>query len=167
MGRTLYSSSEVDGAPGVVGQTCRDRTVEGRIAVPIEFKVSAAVDDRELSALHHRAFGSGSEQIVPWGQRLNRYSIFWVTAEDDAGLVGFVNVVGDGGVHAFILDTVVSPERQGEGIGRTLIQVAASEARDRGCAWLHVDFEPELEEFYFEHCGFRSTQAGLLRLSNP
>ena len=156
-----------DGASGVAVQVCRDHTAEGRLAVPIEFKISAAVNDRELSALHHRAFGSGSEQVVPWGQRLNRYSIFWVTAEDDAGLVGFVNVVGDGGVHAFILDTVVSPERQGEGIGRTLIQVAASEARDRGCAWLHVDFEPELEEFYFEHCGFRSTQAGLLRLSNP
>lgn len=132
--------------------------------MPIEFKVSVTVDDRELSDLHQRAFGSASEQVVPWGQRLNQHSILWVTAQDDAGLIGFVNVVGDGGVHAFVLDTVVSPERQGEGIGRALIAVAASEARDRGCAWLHVDFEPGLEQFYFERCGFRPTRAGLLRL---
>lgn len=132
--------------------------------MPLELKVSEAVDDRELSDLHHRAFGSGSTRVIPWGERLNRHSILWVTAEDVAGLVGFVNVVGDGGEHAFILDTVVSPDRQGKGIGRSLIQVAASEARDRGYTWLHVDFEPGLSEFYFEHCGFRPTRAGLFQL---
>jgi len=36
-------------------------------------------------------------------------------------------------------------------------------ARERGAEWLHVDFEPHLEGFY-RACGFRPTEAGLIRL---
>ncbi|MFT4135003.1 GNAT family N-acetyltransferase [Microbacterium sp.] len=132
--------------------------------MPLEFRVSPAVDDERLSDLHRRAFGSGSAASTPWSVRLHRHSLLWVTAEDESGLVGFVNVVGDGGVHAFLLDTVVSPDRQGEGIGQRLVDVAAAEARAHGCEWLHVDFEAPLAGFYLEGCGFRPTVAGLLRL---
>lgn len=133
-------------------------------AMPPEFHVSPRVDDERLSDLHRRAFGSDSGASMPWSARLRRHSILWVTAEDDSGLVGFVNVVGDGGVHAFLLDTVVSPDRQGEGIGKRLVEIAAAEARALGCEWLHVDFEDRMAGFYLEGCGFRRTAAGLLRL---
>lgn len=82
----------------------------------------------------------------------------------DARLVGFVNVAWDGGIHAFLLDTCVDPARQGEGVGRELVRRATDAARDAGCAWLHVDFEPQLEGFYARG-GFSSAPAGLLRLS--
>lgn len=132
--------------------------------MPLEFHVSPPVDDQRLSDLHRRAFGSDSTSLMSWSTRLHRHSILWVTAEDDSELVGFVNVVGDGGLHAFILDTVVSPDRQGEGIGKKLIEIAAAETRARGCEWLHVDFEESLAGFYLGGCGFRTTAAGLLRL---
>ncbi|NMP25029.1 hypothetical protein [Sulfobacillus harzensis] len=42
-----------------------------------------------------------------WKAQLHR-SLGWVTARCDNRLVGFVNVAGDGGVHAFILDMIVA-----------------------------------------------------------
>lgn len=90
-------------------------------------------------------------------------SLAWIAACRGNRLVGFVNVVGDGGVHAFVLDTTVHPDERGQGLGTRLVRAAASEASARGAEWLHVDYEPHLESFYGQ-CGFRPTAAGLMRL---
>ncbi|GAA1382784.1 hypothetical protein GCM10009639_02270 [Kitasatospora putterlickiae] len=45
-----------------------------------------------------------------------------------------------------------------------LVAAAAANARAAGCDWLHVDFEPHLRDYYLDACGFRPTDAGLLRL---
>lgn len=78
-------------------------------------------------------------------------------------LVGYVNVVGDGGVHAFLLDTTVHPSVRRQGLGVRLVHRAAEEARRAGAHWLHVDHEPHLTGFY-ARCGFAPTAAGLRRL---
>lgn len=77
-----------------------------------------------------------------------------------------MNVVGDGGVHAFLLDTTVHPDERRQGLGVTLVRAAAGAARQRGAHWLHVDFEPHLTAFH-ERCGFRPTAAGLMNLNEP
>ena len=92
-----------------------------------------------------------------------RQSLGWVTAHVDEQLVGFVNVAWDGGSHAFLLDTVVHPSVRRHGVGKRLGERAAAMAREAGAEWLHVDFDPELRPFY-EACGFRPTEAGLLAL---
>jgi len=93
---------------------------------------------------------------------LNR-SLAFVCAYHTTSLIGFVNLVRDGGYHAFILDTTVHPEHRQLGIGRGLIERAVAEAEGRGVGWVHVDYEPHLRGFY-ERCGFASTAAGLMRL---
>jgi GNAT superfamily N-acetyltransferase len=90
-------------------------------------------------------------------------SLCWASAHAGDRLVGFVNVVGDGGVHAFVLDTTVHPDFRRQGIGLELVRCAADEARELGAEWLHVDYEPEHAPFY-RRCGFRPTAAGLLGL---
>ncbi len=130
----------------------------------VQLRLRGPVDDAELSALHARAFGVDAVD-VPWSVRLERHSLLWVTAEDDGRVVGFANVIGDGGAHAVLLDVVVDPARQGSGIGTRLVEEAAKAARDAGCEWLHVDFENDLAEFYLGACGFRTTAAGLRRLT--
>lgn len=90
-------------------------------------------------------------------------SLAWIAASRGGRLVGFVNVVGDGGLHAFILDTTVHPDERRQGLGVRLVRAAADEAKVRGAQWLHVDYEPHLESFYGQ-CGFRPTAAGLMRL---
>ena len=118
----------------------------------------------ELNALHAAAF---DHRVLgdDWNALVARHSLGWVSARDaDDQLVGFVNVAWDGGVHAFIVDTIVAPEVARTGVGTRLVSLAAAEARRLGCEWLHVDFEDHLQPFYFNACGFRPTTAGTMRL---
>ncbi len=128
------------------------------------FRVDGPVDDEELTTLHERAFRASGHGFVPWSKRLQRHSICWVTAHRGAELVGFVNLIGDGGAHAVLLDTVVLPSLQRQGIGTALVRRAIEEARSLGCQYLHVDYEPEAADFYERVCGFQPTAAGLILL---
>ncbi|MFF2773978.1 GNAT family N-acetyltransferase [Streptomyces sp. NPDC058052] len=121
------------------------------------------VDDASLNALHAEGFGHPLQR-TDWRARLERHSLGWVCAREGGALIGFVNVAWDGGSHAFLLDTVVAPHRRTAGVGTTLVATAADHARAAHCAWLHVDFEEHLGPFYFDGCGFRRTEAGLIAL---
>lgn len=130
-----------------------------------DLRVRFVVDDRALSDLHSQAFSSQPAQaVLPWAARLERHSLTWVGAFSRDQLVGFVHACWDGGLHAFLLDTIVDPQHQGQGIGQRLVQALVAETRAAGCEWLHVDYEPHLTSFYREACGFRSTDAGLIHL---
>lgn len=129
----------------------------------INIVVRGAVTDHELNEVHAAAFDHRPAQ-VPWARRLSGHSLTWVTARRGADLVGFVNVIGDGGAHAVLLDTCVAPAEQGQGVGRQLVGAAAEEARRLGCHWLHADYTAELAGFYEGACGLRPTAAGLLSL---
>jgi len=120
-------------------------------------------DDGELNALHAEAF---AHEITDdnWWVQVNRHSLGWVCARDAGRLVGFVNVCWNGGSHAFILDTVVATKVQRAGVGTSLVMLARKGALEAGCEWLHVDFEDHLRPFYFDSCGFKPTNAGLVDL---
>jgi GNAT superfamily N-acetyltransferase len=107
--------------------------------------------------------GCGLRGQRPARSGLRQHALTWIGAFEDGNLVGFVQVAWDGGEHAFIVDTAVEPGWQGRGIGAALVRVAVDEAANAGCEWVHVDFEPHLESFYRERCGFRPTAAGLIR----
>lgn len=107
----------------------------------------------------------GGEAVPGWWDRVSRHSLGWVVARDQSGLlVGFVNVAWDGGDHAFLIDTKTRPSHQHRGLGTAVVRCAVDHARAAGCEWLFVDFEPQLEAFYLESCGFRATPAGLVHL---
>ena len=117
----------------------------------------------EVNALHAEAF---HHRVLEddWKGQVRDHSLGWVCARDGEKLVGFVNVTWDGGVHAFVLDTIVSARVGRQGVGTQLVAVAVAEARAAGCEWLHVDFEDHLRAFYFDACGFTPTNAGLIKL---
>ncbi len=117
----------------------------------------------EVNALHAEGF---EHRLLDgdWWSQVNRHSLGWVCARDGDELVGFVNVAWDGGVHAFVLDTVVTGRFQHQGVGTGLVRAAVAGAREAGCEWLHVDFEDHLRAFYFDSCGFTPTDAGLIPL---
>ncbi|WP_201295030.1 MULTISPECIES: GNAT family N-acetyltransferase [unclassified Nocardiopsis] len=75
-----------------------------------------AFDNDALDALHALGFGQEPEG-TDWESRVNAHSLGWVCAHRGGELVGFVNVVWDGGVHAFLLDTVTHPRLQRTGVG--------------------------------------------------
>jgi GNAT superfamily N-acetyltransferase len=129
-----------------------------------ELRVRFSVQNDELSSLHARAFGSPTTEVTPWASRLSRHSLTWIGAFDGPTLIGFVHACWDGGLHAFLLDTVVDPAYQRRGVGRTLVQALIQEVKDSGCEWVHVDYEPHLTDFYTRGCGFRTTPAGVIHL---
>lgn len=120
-------------------------------------------DNQELNRLHAEAFAHATLDI-DWLKQVKAHSLGWVASRDAGELIGFVNVAWDGGIHAFILDTIVQANRQREGIGTRLMAVAIAETRAAGCEWLHVDFVEEHRAFYTGACGFKPTPAGLIAL---
>jgi ribosomal protein S18 acetylase RimI-like enzyme len=129
----------------------------------ISYQWRGPVRNREMNALYAEGFG---HELLDddWEAQTAGHSLGWVCARDDGKLIGFVNVAWDGGVHAFILDTVVATEARRHGIGTRMVAIAAEHARAARCEWLHVDFEEHLRSFYLDSCGFRPTPAGLIAL---
>jgi GNAT superfamily N-acetyltransferase len=131
-----------------------------------------AFTNREMNVLHAEAFGTRVFQDAEWDwvELVRRHSLGWVVARDeqparaDQHLVGFVNVVWDGLVHAWLQDTMVAAAARHCGVGTELVSRAAAAAREAGCEYLHVDFEDHLRSFYYDACGFTPTSAGLMPL---
>jgi len=96
-------------------------------------------------------------------ERAFSLSLAHVGAYADGQLVGFVNVIWDGGQHASIFDLGVHPLYRERGIGSELLSEAIGLARQRGARWVHIDFAPHLKPF-FRRRGFGSAEAGVLRL---
>jgi GNAT superfamily N-acetyltransferase len=129
----------------------------------ISYRWRSNITDEELVVLTD-SYGGSSER--GWWDRIRPHSLGWVTAHlADETPVGFVNVAWDGGDHAFLIDTKVSADHQRRGIATELVRRAVQHASRAGCEWMHVDFEARLASFYFGACGFRSTPAGVVHLS--
>ncbi len=128
----------------------------------IRYLTSSPVTNEQLNALFGAAWSGHTPSDF---DKILSHSLLYICAYSDEKLAGYVNVAWDGGIHAFILDTTVHPDFQRRGIGLELVRCAANEAGQRGIEWLHVDYEPHLEDFYHK-CGFQPTLAGLLNLKN-
>ena len=121
-------------------------------------------DSNEVELLHAACFERQASFEWDWWKQVTDHSLGWVCARDDGDLVGWVNVAWDGGVHAYLVDTIVDPDHRRAGIATELVRHASDEARSAGCEWLHVDFEPHLRSFYWAACGFTPIDAGAIAL---
>jgi GNAT superfamily N-acetyltransferase len=130
----------------------------------ITYAWRGAFANDEYHVLHAEAFHT---RIFDddWVAITARHSLGWVTARDGDSLVGFVNVIWDGLVHAWLQDVMVAGSTRGRGIATQMVTIAREQAASANCEWLHVDFDDELRPFYFVACGFRPTNAGLIALT--
>ena len=130
----------------------------------IAYEWRGRFENDEFHVLHAEAFETRVFDD-DWVALTVQHSLGWVTARDDTGaLVGFVNVISDGLVHAWLQDVMVAVAARGQGIATQLVAIARDQAASAGCEWLHVDFDDDLRGFYFDACGFRPTNAGLIGL---
>ena len=132
----------------------------------IELTWRGAFSSAEANALHAAAFGTRvfGDDEWDWRALVDAHSLGWCSARLGGRLVGFANVVWDGLVHAWLQDVMVAPDRQGDGLGVALVELATEQSRAAGCEWLHVDFAPEHAAFYLDRCGFRPAPAGIKAL---
>jgi hypothetical protein len=99
----------------------------------IDYSWHGSFTNTELNALHAEGFG---HRLLDddWQGRVSRHSLGWVCAREDSELVGFVNVAWDaGGVHRFLLDTLVTARVRRRGVGTKLVAMASEGARAAGC----------------------------------
>jgi hypothetical protein len=91
----------------------------------ITYQWRGAFDNAEVNALHAEAFQTRVFDEAEWNRQelVADHSLGWAVARDDGNLVGFVNVIWDGLVHAWLQDTMVA--------------AAAGTTRDRDAARRH------------------------------
>jgi GNAT superfamily N-acetyltransferase len=134
------------------------------MSMPFTCEWRGDFDTEVLESLHAEGFNRAVIEDNDWKTQVEQHSLGWVCAREGDELVGFVNVAWDGGSHAFVLDTLVAERVRRLGVGTQLVAVAATQARAAGCEWLHVDFEDHLRAFFFDACGCKPTNAGLIAL---
>lgn len=127
---------------------------------PIEIRRNPPVTDRLLNDLFLAAWPGHRERSF---RPVFAVSLAYFCAFEGERLAGYVNVAWDGCTHAFILDPTVHPDFRRRGVGLRLVKTAVQDAREGGVTWVHVDYVPELREFY-ARCGFRGTEAGVIYL---
>lgn len=101
----------------------------------LRFEWRGSFANAEVNELHADAFAIRvySADEWNWVELTARHSLGWVVARDGERLVGFVNVIWDGLVHAWVQDTIVDRRDQRRGIGTQLVAEAVSAARQAGC----------------------------------
>lgn len=132
----------------------------------ITFEWRGMFSNAEINAIHSEAFKTRNftDDEWDWQSLLHQHSLGWVVARDDGRLIGFVNVLWDGLVHAWLQDTMVAVDVRRNGVATAMVSVARENSKAAGCEWLHVDFDEDLSGFYLDVCGFRPTTAGLIAL---
>src|SRR6266567_5713822 len=89
---------------------------------------------------------------------------YWGTVSgfDDTGkLVAWCAILSDGVRHAVLIDVIVHPTWQRQGIGQALVKESIAFTREHGISIIHVDFIAEHQTFY-EHCGFQTGLGGII-----
>jgi GNAT superfamily N-acetyltransferase len=132
----------------------------------INYEWRGQFSNAEIHAVHAEAFQTRlyDESEWDWVEQCDRYSLGWVVARDGGSFSGFVNVLWDGLVHAFIEDVMVASSARRSGIGVGLVHAARDGARSAGCEFLHVGFDEELRPFYIDACGFDPVVGGVMSL---
>jgi ribosomal protein S18 acetylase RimI-like enzyme len=80
-------------------------------------------------------------------------SWYCISVYDNEKLVGFGRIICDGIVHALILDVIVLPERQGEGLGKKIMDKLVSKCKKHKIRDIQLFCAKGKREFY-EKLGF-------------
>ncbi len=125
----------------------------------IHCRVDAHPSKEQLDAL---AVSVGWEPFGPrFAAALDGYAVTTSGWTDEGQLVAWTSIVSDNVNHAFLLDVIVHPEFQRQGIGRLVVHRAIEVMRERGVTAFHVDCAPDRAGFY-ERCGFTLCAGGWL-----
>jgi len=133
----------------------------------VTYQWRGAFTNAEVNALHAEAFETRvfDESEWNWAELVHRHSLGWVVARDGAELAGFVNVLWDGLVHAWLQDVMVAIKARGQGIGTELVRHARAGAKAAGCEYLPRGLRGPPERFLLRRVRVHPAKAGLITLA--
>ena len=129
---------------------------------PIGVDRNAAIASNEIEALRASVNWppqSKYERILAGSYR--HFSI-----RRDSQLIGFVNVISDGVLDALLVDLMVHPSFQKQGLARALVTEAVTSLKSDAIRYIQVIFDPGLVEFY-RKCGFSTIQSAAMIEVSP
>lgn len=128
------------------------------------FTWRGSFSNAEVHALHAEASETWlhDESEWNWVEPCERHSL---VAREGGRLVGFLNVLWDGLVHAYLEHVMVAVDSRHRGIGTGLVDTARAEAHRAGCDFLHVGFGEDHRPFYIDACGLTPVPGGIIELS--
>ena len=112
-----------------------------------------AFANEEVNRLHGEAFGHALSNDDWWAQ-VNRHSLGWICLRSAGRLVGFVNVAWDGGVHAFLLDTMIAVSERRKGSCGADDQTRRRGSEKRGLRMAACRFHAEAAGVLFRRVRF-------------
>jgi len=128
-----------------------------------EIRVNARPSERDLSDLCESV---GWSRFGPDYAALDGYAATASAWTNEGRLVAWTSIVSDHVRHAFLLDVMVAPEFQRQGVGRAVVLRAIQEMLSRGVTAFHVDCHPDQAPFYAK-CGFKMCAGGWLNYAQP
>ena len=127
----------------------------------VNYNLNKPIDVNQLSELRKSV---GWNRIETSLRNPNLQRFFSVSAYEDDGLIGYIEVVSNGVTDAYIQDLMVHPEMQHHGIGTKLMNITINEIKKRDIYMVSVIYgEKELKDFY-EKFGFSSMLCGQMQL---
>lgn len=90
---------------------------------------------------------------------------YWATIggfDEQGTLIAWCALLSDGKYHGILLDVMVHPHWQKQGIGRKLVAQAVAHLHQHKIQIIHVDFLSERAAFY-EQCGFNIGLGGIYK----
>ena len=129
----------------------------------LEVARDGPVEPREIEELRAAV---GWDRCVGTYDRILRehYAHYTVRAPNDQ-LIGYMSVLSDGVADAFLLDLMVHPGYQDDGVGTRLVRRAVADLKHAGVQCVQVTFNEGLEPFYAQ-CGFHIFKAGIIDFKN-
>ncbi|MDA3954170.1 MAG: GNAT family N-acetyltransferase [Bacteroidales bacterium] len=80
-------------------------------------------------------------------------SWYTISIIDNDQLIGFGRIIGDGVVHALILDCIIQPDKQGEGIGKKITEKLVSKCKKHKIRDIQL-FSAKGKAGFYEKQGF-------------
>lgn len=126
--------------------------------VTARLHVNPPVSADAIVALRAAVGWDGLEQDYP--AALRGYWAYIGGFDEQGRLIAWCAILSDGVRHAVLLDVIVHPAWQRQGLGRVLVRRAVEHCLAHTITIIHVDFLPERATFY-EQCGFRPGMGGI------
>jgi len=126
----------------------------------ITFSVGAPVTPQDICNLREAVGWDRHDEDYPAA-----FQRYWATVSgfDPSGsLRAWCAILSDGVRHAVLLDVIVHPDYQRQGVGTALVARAIQHIQVHGISIIHVDFIPEHAPFY-EQCGFQIGLGGIYK----